>query len=331
MAAVGARKAAMLLMGLDPASAAELLKAARPDVVTEIVAEVAYLDASGYRKTAASGDSAREFFGMIKKSRGGAVASSGENFIKHLLETTLGRDKARDVIGRLGDMVQVRDPFLAVRSVEVGDLAKALHGESPQVAALVLAELPAKKSADLLALLDEKVRLEALRGMAGGEEASPDVRKRVADLVLTRLKAPGVKAAGKKDQQLRKVAVLLRSLGGDMRNNLLKAIVASDKGTGESIQRMMVTWEDIISIADRSLQEALRGVESKKLALALIGADKAIVQKLRSNMSERASQMLDEETSLLSSPKPEEIAKAREDFLQDLRELNVNNMLSFVD
>lgn len=329
MPAAGTRRAAMLLMGLDPSSAAELLKAARPDVVTEIVAEVAYLDAAGYRKNAASSEHVREFFGLLKKSRGGGT--SGENLVKQLLETTLGRDKARDVLGRMGDMVQVRDPFLAVRATDVGDLAKALAGESPQVAALVLAELPAKKSGELLSLLDEKVRLEAVRGMAGGEEASADVRKRVADLVMSRLKAPGVKAAGRKDQQLRKVAVLLRGLGGDLRNNLLKSIVASDKSTGESIQRMMVTWDDIVSIADRSLQEALRGVESKKLALALLGAGKDIVKKLRTNMSERASQMLDEETSLLSSPKPEEIARAREDFLQDLRELNVNNMLSFVD
>jgi len=39
----GIRKAALLLMGLEPTTAAELLKVADPEVVTRIAAELAYL------------------------------------------------------------------------------------------------------------------------------------------------------------------------------------------------------------------------------------------------------------------------------------------------
>ena len=38
----------------------------------------------------------------------------------------------------------------------------------------------------------------------------------------------------------------------------------------------MITWEHILSIADRSLQETLRTVEATKLAIALYGADEDI-------------------------------------------------------
>ena len=151
----------------------------------------------------------------------------------------------------------------------------------------------------------------------------------MADQVLSRLKAPAAREAGRREQQTRKVALLMRGLAGDIRGDLLKAIAESDPEAGSAIQEAMVTWGDIVSISDRSLQEFMRSTESKKLALALVGAAPATVKKFRTNMSERAIALLEEEMSLLASPKAADIAQAREALLKDLRELNTNNMLSF--
>jgi flagellar motor switch protein FliG len=204
-----------------------------------------------------------------------------------------------------------------------------MSGESPSLAAMVLSELPAKKGAAVLALLSDAVRVEAVRGMADGQQVSPEVRKRVAGLIMSRLRTAEVAGQTRKDQQLRRTAILLRSLPAEARNKVLQAMTRADQQTAQSIQRAMVTWEDIVDITDRSLQDALRGVDSRKLALAMVGADQAIIRKIRSNVSERAGAMLDEETSLLSSPKPPDIADAREHIVSGLRELNANNMLNF--
>jgi len=193
----------------------------------------------------------------------------------------------------------------------------------------VLSELPPRKSTELVGLLDEKVRVESIRGIAVGEEASTEVRKHVADLVLSRLKAPAMRQAGRREQQMRKVALLMRGLSGDLRGNLMTAIAQGEPAVGSAIQEAMVTWEDIVAISDRSLQEFLRSTESRKLALALVGGDPATTKKLRSNMSERASALLEEEMSLLASPKSADIAEARQTLLKGLRELNANNQLSF--
>ena len=91
----------------------------------------------------------------------------------------------------------------------------------------------------------------------------------------------------------------------------------------------MITWEDITEIADRSLQEALRTVEASKLAIALYGADEEIVQKIRSNISERLATTLDEEASLMQEPLPKEILEAREGIVQPLREANEEGKLRF--
>jgi flagellar motor switch protein FliG len=112
---------------------------------------------------------------------------------------------------------------------------------------------------------------------------------------------------------------------------MLGAIKEKDAGAADKVAELMIIWEDIPLVADRSLQQGLRGIDAKKLALALTNADAAIKQKIRSNISERASAMVDEETSLMASPKKEEIAAAREEIVKVMREMNIKGELMFVE
>jgi len=332
----GTRKAAMLLMSLDAGTAAELLKSARPETITAIAAELAYLKATGFKRGPAGAESAKEFFGLLSKRKSKAGAG---DFLKDMLDKTLGKDRSPEMLRQVQGLVESRDPFLSIRAVDVREIANALSGESAQVAAVVLAELPEKASATMLPLLAEDVRGDAVRIMASGEKVSPEARLRVAAMIRTRLEAARKQegpvqqqvsaVVGGRDQRLRKVAVLLRGLSTDFRNNMVKAIQGHSADLAKQVQKLMVDWEDVPVVADRALQEVLRGVESRKLALALVGADSAIGKKVRANISERAAALLDEETSLLSKPKPEDIQAAREGILDPLRELNEAGMLEF--
>ena len=84
----------------------------------------------------------------------------------------------------------------------------------------------------------------------------------------------------------------------------------------------MILWEDIPLVGDRSLQQALRGVDERQLALALHEAPEEIVAKIKANISERAATMVAEEASLMSSPKKDDVRLAREKIVAALRELN---------
>jgi flagellar motor switch protein FliG len=130
---------------------------------------------------------------------------------------------------------------------------------------------------------------------------------------------------------LRKVAVILRNLGKELRDGLLAALQEKDSEAGKKVTGLMVLWEDIPQVADRSLQEALRGIDSAKLALALVKADEAITEKIKSNISERAAATIDEETSLMSAPKKDDIKQAREELVEVLREMNEKGELSFIE
>jgi flagellar motor switch protein FliG len=71
-------------------------------------------------------------------------------------------------------------------------------------------------------------------------------------------------------------------------------------------------------------------VEPGRLAVALYGADEDIVQKIRSNMSERAVALLDEEISLMQEPLAKEVLDAREEVVGPLRDANEEGTLRLV-
>lgn len=327
MSRTGLRKAALLLTGLDAGTAAELLKSAPAETVTEIAAEMAYLEASGQAKRGSAEQPVRDFFQHLRKSsssRGG-----GDAFLRDMLEGVLGAARSKEVLERLPRLVEEKDPFLAMRSVEPKDLGEALKGESAMVAGVVLAELPAKMSAKVLPLLREDMRREAVRVMAAGEEISAESRLRIASLVRRRMQQPGVVADTRRRGQLRKVSLLLRDLGGELRTNLMQEMQKRDGKLAGEISDLMVLWDDLPAVTDRSLQQALRGVDARKLALALMNVDEGIGKKIRGNLSDRQQAALEEEVSLLSNPREEDVLAAREEILKAMRELTSQGLLSF--
>jgi len=330
MVAGGARKAALLLMSLDSASAAELLRNAPKAVVTDIAVEMAYLEAAGQGAKTVSVEPAKEFFTLL---RGRKAGTSGSAQLTALLEKAVGRDQAGEILKLAQAAVQERDPFLSIRSASLSDLARILQGESGQVAAMVLGELTSAKASKLLPMLDERVRAEAVRGMTSGDGASPAVRTRVAARLAERLNVGLAAAASgggtEQTQKLRKVAMLLRGLDAPTRDALLKAIDSNDADAGQAVRDLMVVWADVASVADRTLQNILRLVDARNLALALHGAEPAIAAKINSNISERARALVDEETSLMSSPKQQDVEKARQEMLKAMRELNATGQLEF--
>jgi flagellar motor switch protein FliG len=94
---------------------------------------------------------------------------------------------------------------------------------------------------------------------------------------------------------------------------------------------LMIVWKDIPQFADRSLQRALRRIDVKKLALALVRADNKLVQKIKYNISEPMAVVLNEQALLVSAYGKEDIEQAREEIVQVLREMNEKGELAFIE
>lgn len=332
MELTGKQKAAMLLMSLDSVTAAELLKGVDPEVVQELAVELTYLDASDFRNSKQSAEIAKQFCNSLRPSQ----EFHFQSFLETMLKSTVGNEKAKDIQGQIQDLLQKRDPFISIRSANAQTIASVLETEHPQAIAVVLSELEPRKSSEVLGLLKEGIRLSAICRMTSSGAATAEAKARIAQMVCERFKTAEQASESSTEQvtteqSLRKVAVILRNLNKELRDGLLGVIQEKDSEVSEQVANLMVTWEDIPQVSDRSLQEVLRGVDSQKLALALIKADDAINQKIRSNISERAAAAIDEETSLMRDPKKEDTEEARENIVSILREMNQKGELAFIE
>jgi len=321
VALTGKQKAAMLLMSLDAATAAELLKGVNPELVQELAMELAYLDAAGYQSGEQSAQIARQFCNSLQADEEFHLKS----FLKTMLKNTVGDEKAERIQAKIRDLGQERDPFIRIRSIDSQTIASVLEKEHPRAAAVVLSELPAKKSSNVLDLFGESIRLSAVRRMAACENMTAEAKAQIAETVCKRLKAVTADGASEAlptrlERSLRKMALILRNLGKECRDGLFGAKQGKDDKAGETKPDSMIVWENIPQVADRLLQKTLRGVNAKILALALVEADYRLVQKITSNISERAAAALNEQTSHLSTARKKDVEEARDEIVRVLRE-----------
>lgn len=330
MVLTGKQKAAVLLTSLDAITAAELLKGVKHEVVQELAVELAYLDAAGLHNGKQTYEVVSQFCNSLDPKKGFHF----KGFLDTMLKSAVGVEKAKLIQTQIEELLRQRDPFIPIRSASSQTLAVILAKEHSQAIAVVLSELPTKKSSEILGLLDENVRHAAISGMTCIGSVKAEAKRRIAEMISNRIKAISANhevLEVSDDRHLRKVAVVLRNLGKEIRDGLLAALKEKDAQAAEKVADLMVIWDDILMVADRSMQEALRGVDSQKLALALYKADDAIIKKFRSNISERAVAAIDEESLLMSAPKKEDVANAKEELVVILREMNKKGELNFIE
>lgn len=326
MALSGKQKAAMLLMSLDTMTAAELLRGLPADDIEEIALELARIDASEQHDFREQARVTREFYNLLQQKQ--AQRFSVRAFLSEMLVSILDKDKANQIQSQIRETIEKKDLFVDIRQAGTDELVLALEGEHPQTIAVVLSELAPKKSQEVLSLLKEEARLKAVCKMTNPELVGNRVKQQIASTITQRLKSlKGETLVERPEQTLRKLAIVLSGLEREMRNQMVDEIAKQDEETATMVRRLMITWEDIPSVADRSLQEALRTVNASKLAVALHGADEEIVQKIRSNISERALATLDEEISLMQEPLEKEVLDAREEVVKPLRDANEEGKL----
>lgn len=329
MPLTGKQRAALLLTSLDAATAAELLKGVDPKTVQDLAVELSYLDAAGQRNDQQTVDVARQFCKSLQQN----VGFSFKSFLKEMLRNTVGEEQARRIQQEIQDLLERRDPFMPIRSADTQGLTAALDGEHPQAIAVVLSELAPRRGSEVLAQLNEEVRVSVISRMTTVSSVTPEAKMRIAQMVRARLDGDGGSQGGaarvRPEQALRKVAVIVRNLDKEVRDGVLEAIGQKDQEAAEKIGNLMIVWEDVPLVGDRSMQQALRGLDERQLALALYEASEEAVKKVKSNISERAATMLTEEAALMSSPKKDDVRQAREKIVNAMRELNKKGELMF--
>jgi len=317
-------------MTLDSASASRLLADMDPDVVGQVAAEMAGMQEDEGGGT--SLDAMKQFLGELRDRARRAGQFKARGFLQNVLPNVLGEQAADEVISNLDTVALEMDPFSVLRDVDPQVLAEALSEEHPQTITLVLGELSPSKSAKLLTIFDEEIRGDLVQRLSRTESVPPVARRKVAAMITEKVAGAGGAESGPSGvSRLRKVACIVRSLPRESRTQALDAVTAEDEQIADEIRMLMIQWNDIEVIEERSLQGALRNLKVETMARALHGADQVVIARVMENMSKRMSNMVDEEMRLMGSVSDEEVDGAREDILTVLRELDEQGELEFTE
>ncbi|MDT8302845.1 MAG: FliG C-terminal domain-containing protein [Sedimentisphaerales bacterium] len=325
----GKQKAAMLLMSLDSKAAAELLKDVDAEAIQELAVELAHLDAAGFTNN-------RQDLGNARQSCKPSYDFRINGFLKEVLKSSVGNEKTEQIQTGIQELLYKNDPFQSLCSAKPKTVAAILENEHPQTAAVVLAEMPAESKTEVLRFLDWGIRISIVNRMSDCRAMSAQAKSRITEAVCKRLEAVtdgqtnGSMSAQSKPS-IRKMAIILRNMGKEIRDSLLGFIRGKDKHAGEIVTDLMIFWEDILLISDRSLQKALRRIDMKKLALALVRADNQLIQKIKSNISETMNAVLNEQMLLMSAYGQDDIEQAREDVVDILRKMHEKCELTFME
>ena len=335
MTLTGIQKAALLLTTLDTATATDLLKGQSQQVVQKIAMELSELDLKGQTNGDQASEVTRQFYTELTRPQNGELHI--KRFVSSLLQDSAGKEKATELQNKMQQAVIQRDPYVIIADAAPMHLASVLQNESPQAIAIVLSEIPPKLGTEVLSRLEEQKAQMTVWRMAQPTTVSRQTVLRIGETIHKRLTEMQSQQTGQTPEEdtstanLRQIALVLGGLNKEKRDALLKTIEGKDDEAANRVRALMVTWEDIPKIEDKSLQEILRQIEASVLAKALQGSDAIIAEKINQNISERMKEMIDEEVSLMGTPKKKDILEAREEMVQPLRDANKSGELEFIE
>ena len=310
----GVRKAAVLLISLDQEKAAEILKRLPPEAVEEVSREIASL---GEVPNVARRDVFNEFYTLALANS--YVSEGGLEYAKTLLRKSLSEEDAKRIIHQVTQQVQTT-PFSFLQKAESENLLTFIQDEHPQTIALILAHLPAQKASEILVGLPSQKQIEVVKRVANMEQTNPEVIKEVERGLEHRL-SDIVSQTFEKAGGVDTVAEILNLADRSTEKGIMEGLEAEDPDLVEQIRRLMFVFEDILLVNDKGIQSVLKEVENVVLSQALKTASEDLKQKIFKNMSERASQLIQEDMQFMGPVRVSDVEQAQQKIVDIVRRL----------
>lgn len=310
----GRQKAAILLISLGPELAAQVFKHFREDETEKISFEIANLKRVDNQT---KDDVLYEFHQLCLAKE--YIAQGGIDYAREVLERALGTQKAIDILNRLTSSLQVR-PFDFIRKTDPSQVLNFIQSEHPQTIALIMAYLDPDQSAILLSALPPERQTDVARRIALMDRTSPEVVREIEKVLerkLSSLVSQDYTSAG----GLQAVVDVLNRVDRSTEKTIMEAMEIQNPELAEEIKMRMFVFENIVQLDDRAIQQVLREVDTKELALALKGASEEVAQKIRRNMSKRAADMLKEDIEFMGPVRLRDVEEAQQRIVNIIRKL----------
>ncbi|HWI54060.1 MAG TPA: flagellar motor switch protein FliG [Desulfobacteria bacterium] len=310
----GKQKAAILLISLGPEVSAEIFKYLKDEEIEQLTLEIA-----NTRKVRSEDreSTLSEFNELLLAKE--YISSGGIDYAKEILEKALGTQKALDIIQRLTATLQVK-PFDFIRRTDPSQLLNFIQAEHPQTIALIIAYLEPDQAAAIISALPPDRQADVARRIALMDRTSPEVIREVERLLerkLSTVVSEDFTSAG----GVQTVVDILNRADRTTEKTIMESLEIQDPEMAEEIKRRMFVFEDIVGLDDRAIQQILREVDGKDLALALKGTSEQVSNKIKRNLSRRAVDMLEEDMEFMGPVRLRDVEEAQQRIVNVIRKL----------
>ena len=315
------QKASLLLLALGQDKAASVLKHMRPKEVQIIGSTMAGLGNISSDMV----DGVLEDFIKIIKSQT-ALGVDSADYIRNMLTGALGADKAGGMIDRilLGRNSKGIEQLKWMDSRSISDLIRLEH---PQIIAIILSLLDNDQAAEVLGFFPENMRAEAVMRIATLEGVQPAALKELDEIMEKQLTgSENIKSSS--IGGIETAANILNFMDSSVSELVMEEVSENDIELSHQIQDKMFIFDDIKAIDGRGIQTLLREISTDQLLLAMRGVDDELKDKIFSNMSKRASEMLREDLEASPPAKLSEVEMAQKDILSIARRLAESGEIS---
>jgi flagellar motor switch protein FliG len=232
-----------------------------------------------------------------------SIGSDTTDFVRKALIGAMGETEAEGLLDQI-QLGRASKGLETLKWMEPRAVVDLIRNEHPQIIALVLSYLEPEKTAKILALLPEAMHSDLMLRVATLDGVQPAALQELHHVMERQFQSAGrVQAAG---------------VGGP---KTIGEITAADEPLGTRIQDLMYTFEDLMALEDRAMQEVLRQVPSDMLLLALKATDEGLKEKIFKNMSQRAAETLRDDLASRGPVRLSDVEAAQKEITATARRL----------
>jgi len=321
---LGCQRAAAVLLGMGAEAATTIFKMFGETELRRVALGAKDLRGASSVKIS---DSLENFIEAMETSSGDAAA--GDDLLREVATKALGADVARRAFD---GVIPPPPPDEVLGSVSQADpeaLAMVLGREQPQTIALVLSSLDPARAAGVMDRINEKMRPDVLRRMATIESVAPEVLREVGQALSSELKSlvsGGMRRVDGKSTALE----ILRRISPQQQGVVIAEIEKDDTNLAGELRGRLFTFNDLVNLADRDLQQLLREIDASRLTVALKGATADVRQKFLQNLSSRAAEMLGDDLAAMGPVKLSSVESAQQEIAKLAQELASQGRITIV-
>nr|HEX4316668.1 FliG C-terminal domain-containing protein [Kofleriaceae bacterium] len=321
----GDRRAAIALLSLDEELASKVLsRMAEHDVrrLADVVEDLGEVSASMIERVML--DLERGMIDPLATARTG-----GQKYMRKLADKAFGTDKAQKLFGL--PEPSMSEPLALLRTARENALAQLLAEEHPQIAAVVLTQLPAKMASKVLMLMEPDMAADLASRISEIEEIPEHAVAEASESLVRALEVAGGLATSDTRAEFDGLAFsasLVNEMSSTAGDELLAKIAEGDEKAATRIREAMFTFDDLARINTREIANLLRAVQSEVVVAALQTATPELREHFLTSLSQRAQATLRDDLSSAQPKRLSEVEAAQREIVDAAMRLGAEGKLT---